>query len=95
MVSGSARSPVHQNVVLKECPLCVVCPTTAELCLPSIQLPEMVLFACCGQSLVPVLLAVQYGATLGLRWVRPSVWQNSGSTEPQGPLPVLSPDKFC
>ena len=37
-----------------------------EACLPSVQLSVMALFACCGQSLVSVLLMGQSGAALDL-----------------------------
>lgn len=42
---------------------CYVHPTLTELNLPSVLLPEIALFACSEQSLVPVLLVVQSGAT--------------------------------
>lgn len=51
----SAVPSGHQNQALQECPLWGLC-VTAELHLPSVQSATMFYLACCGQSLVPVLL---------------------------------------
>lgn len=54
----------------------------------------MALFACYGQSLVPVLLVGHYGDTLRLSCDRPGICQRYSSTELQGAFPVLSAEKL-
>ncbi|XP_025790326.1 sushi repeat-containing protein SRPX [Puma concolor] len=52
------------------------------------------LFALCGQDSVPMFLVSQSRAPLDLSWVRPDICQNCRSTELQGALSVLYPEKF-
>lgn len=74
--------------------MCGLCPSLgAELCLPSLQLSAMALFACRGQGRVPVVLMGQYGATLDLRWVRASLCQSCSGCRLSGTLCVLSSEK--
>lgn len=41
-------------------------PIVVELHLPSVKLSAMVLFGCCGQGLIPVLVVGYCGAALNL-----------------------------
>ena len=75
--------------------MCCLCPTiVAQLCLPSVWLSAVALFACCGECLVPVLLVHQCGASLGLSYTRPGICQSCCSTNLQGAFSMLSPEKL-
>lgn len=70
----------------------VCCVHGAEPHLPLVRLSTMAFFPFCEQDLVPVLLVGQSAAAPGLSFVRPVICQSRGGTEPQGILPVLSPE---
>lgn len=67
----------------KDISYAVVCTLVLWLShfLPSIQSTTIVLFACCWQVLIPLLLVGQFGVTLNLSWIRPDVRQRCNSTK--------------
>lgn len=67
----STMSPIHQNLTLQRCILCVL-PTLYHCVWATpafISVSSVVLFSYCGQWLV-LLLRGQAGATLSLSWIR-------------------------
>lgn len=67
-----------------------------ELYLPSVVSFAMAFSACCGQSLVPILLSGQCQPSRAYSWVRPDVCPQTSTeaTENCRMLLVLSPEKF-
>ena len=68
-------SPVHQNLALQGCLLCVLsvpfCCSWATFTFSPV-IYNVTLFACCGKGVVPMSLMGWPGAILGLTWVRPA-----------------------
>ena len=69
----------------------------AELHLPLVQSSEMALIACCGQSLVPVLLPGQSEVALDLSLVKQGICHICSNTELQGIFSekILLVDRAC
>ena len=73
---------------------CVCTTIVAEPPLPSVWSSTVVLIACFGQGLFPVLLVGQSGADLDLNLVRPGICQSCGRSELLGTFLLLSPERL-